>query len=269
MSLETICKIVPEMLGGSADLTGSNLTDWSGSNWINYNKEKDINCNYISYGVREFGMAAIMNGIALHGGFRPYGGTFLVFSDYARNAIRMSALMSLPVIYVMTHDSIGLGEDGPTHQPIEQISSLRLIPNINIWRPADAFETQVAWKISCEEKNKPSVLVLSRQALPALVSNLDLLPYIQKGGYILKNVSSMPDIILAATGSEVSLVMKSAELLESMNIKVRVVSLPCLEIFLKQPSSYKIDVLLKDIPIVFECYHILLNEHLSLNQTYH
>ena len=246
MSLESICRIAPEMFGGSADLTGSNLTNWSGSIYSNY-KEKG---NYLSYGVREFGMAAIMNGMFLHGGFKPYGGTFLVFSDYARNAIRMSALMKLPVIYVMTHDSIGLGEDGPTHQPVEHLPSLRLIPNLNVWRPADAFETQVAWKLAVESVTTPSLLALSRQSLPALVDNIDYLSAIEKGGYIL-HYSENPDVVLAATGSEVHLMVEASKQLLKDGVKARVVSLPCVDIFQKQSAEYKNNVLLEDQPIIF------------------
>jgi transketolase len=246
MSLESICSIAPEMFGGSADLTGSNLTNWSGSIYSNY-KEKG---NYLSYGVREFGMAAIMNGMFLHGGFKPYGGTFLVFSDYARNAIRMSALMKLPVIYVMTHDSIGLGEDGPTHQPVEHVPSLRLIPNLNVWRPADSFETQVAWKLAVESANSPSLLALSRQNLPALVDNVDCLSVIEKGGYILRNAED-PHIVLAATGSEVHLMVEASNQLLQDGIKARVVSLPCVDIFQKQSDEYKSSVLLEEQPIIF------------------
>ena len=245
MALESICQILPEMFGGSADLTGSNLTNWSGTKWINHHSEG----NYLSYGVREFGMAAMMNGMALHGGYRPYGGTFLVFSDYARNAMRMSAIIGLPVVYVMTHDSIGLGEDGPTHQPVEHVPSLRLIPNMNVWRPADAFETQVAWKVACEEQKTPSVLALSRQGLPAVVDDMNLLPQIEKGGYVLKDVQSA-EIVLAATGSEVELMLESAKVLASRNINARVVSLPCVDIFMQQSDAYKTEVLLSEVPII-------------------
>ena len=223
MALDQICEITPEMFGGSADLTGSNLTNWSGSKWLNHDKTGD----YLSYGVREFGMA-IMNGIQLHGGLKPFGGTFLVFTDYARNAIRMSALMKLPVAYVMTHDSIGLGEDGPTHQPIEHLSSLRLIPNLNVWRPADAFETQIAWKVTCEEKETPSVLALSRQSLPALVADSAFASHVEKGGYTLKE-NRHADVILMATGSEVELIVNAADVLEKEGISVQVVSMPCVE----------------------------------------
>ena len=246
MSLESICTIVPEMFGGSADLTGSNLTNWSGTKWINHHSEG----NYLSYGVREFGMAAIMNGISLHGGLRPYGGTFLVFTDYARNAMRMSAIMGLPVVYVMTHDSIGLGEDGPTHQPVEHVSSLRLIPNMNVWRPADAFETQVAWKAACEETKTPSVLALSRQGLPALVSNVGMVSQVEKGGYILEDQNNF-DLVLGATGSEVELIKKSAEALKKIGISARVISLPCVDIFQTQSEDYQKSVLSEKTPIIF------------------
>jgi transketolase len=245
MALESICQIVPEMFGGSADLTGSTLTNWSGTKWINHHSEG----NYLSYGVREFGMAAMMNGMALHGGYRPYGGTFLVFSDYARNAMRMSAIIGLPVVYVMTHDSIGVGGDGPTHQPVEHVPSLRLIPNMNVWRPADAFETQVAWKVACEEQKTPSVLALSRQGLPAVVDDMNLLPQIEKGGYVLKDVQNA-EIVLAATGSEVELMLEAAKVLASKNINARVVSLPCADIFMQQSDAYKTEVLLSEVPII-------------------
>lgn len=244
MSLEKICKVLPEMFGGSSDLTGSNLTNWSGSKWVN---NHEIHANYLSYGVREFGMAAMMNGMSLYGGFRVYGGTFLVFSDYARNAIRMSAIMKQAVIYVMTHDSIGLGEDGPTHQPIEHLPSLRLIPNLYVWRPADAIETAVAWQSSLEEKYAPSLLALSRQNLPALVKESSQIQLIKKGGYLIKE-SKKADITLIATGSEMSIVCDAKNLLSKEGISANIVSMPCVEKFMQQDNIYQKTVIRDDIP---------------------
>ncbi|WP_256996331.1 transketolase-like TK C-terminal-containing protein [Methylococcus capsulatus] len=214
--------LLPEILGGSADLAGSNLTLWSGC--------KDVNApghdgNYVYYGVREFGMSAIMNGIALHGGFKPYGATFLMFSEYARNALRMSALMKIPVIYVYTHDSIGLGEDGPTHQPVEQTATLRLIPNMQVWRPCDAVESAVAWKCAIERRDGPSALIFSRQNLPHMPRTPEQIAAIAKGGYVLVDCTGTPDLILMATGSEVELAVKAAEALTAKGRQVRVVSM--------------------------------------------
>lgn len=244
MALEEICVMLPDMFGGSADLTGSNLTNWSGSLWLNNHESP---ANYLSYGVREFGMAAIMNGMSLYGGFRPYGGTFLVFSDYARNAIRMSAIMKQPVVYVMTHDSIGLGEDGPTHQPIEHIPSLRVMPNLNVWRPADAVETAVAWQCSVEEQSTPSLLALSRQNLPMLVTTSIQSILIKKGGYLLTE-SQNAQITLIATGSEVIIMRDAASLLAQEGISVNVVSIPCCEKFMQQDDSYQKEVIKDNIP---------------------
>ena len=247
MILEKIYPLLPELFGGSADLTSSNLTASSYSKWLN-NSIKEA--NYLSYGVREFGMAAMMNGISLYGTFKPYGGTFLIFSDYARNAIRMSAIMKKPVIYVMTHDSIGLGEDGPTHQPIEQLSSLRLIPNLNVWRPCDTIETAVAWKMAINETDSPSVLALSRQNLPTLVNCSSQLSSIEKGGYLLKQATSS-NLTIMATGSEVSLAIEAANAIEENGIAaVNVVSLPCFEKFLTQNQNYKDHIIIKDIPAI-------------------
>lgn len=246
MTLEHIAPQLPELFGGSADLTGSNLTDYSSSKWLN---DSIVDANYLSYGVREFGMAAIMNGISLYGGFRPYGGTFLVFSDYARNAIRMSAIMHQPVIYIMTHDSIGLGEDGPTHQPIEQLPSLRLIPNLNVWRPADAVETAVAWQMAIKTVNSPSLLALSRQNLPTLISEMSTLPLIRKGGYLLKQ-AKMPQLTLMATGSELSLAVAAADQLKAEGIAVNIVSMPCVEEFLRQDQAYQESVIVPNIPAI-------------------
>lgn len=242
--LEYYASLLPEMLGGSADLTGSNNTDWSGSQVISHDH---FNGNYIHYGVREFGMSAIMNGLALHGGFIPYGGTFLVFADYARNAVRLCALMKQRVIFVYTHDSIGLGEDGPTHQPIEHAAMLRMTPNMHVWRPADLMETAVAWQQAIEQHNGPSCLLLTRQNLPPLRHTADSYERIKRGGYILQDCEKTPDAILIATGSEVQLAIESANQARNMGLAVRVVSMPCAERFLAQDSAYQEDVLPKAI----------------------
>ncbi|MBP3194071.1 MAG: transketolase [Cardiobacteriaceae bacterium] len=235
---------LPELLGGSADLTGSNLTAAKTAKTL---QADDFSGNYLRYGVREFAMAAVMNGIILHGGFRPFGGTFLVFSDYMRNGIRMSALMGLPVIYVLTHDSIGLGEDGPTHQPIEHISSLRLIPNLQVWRPADATETLVAWQESLLNKETPAAFALSRQNLPTLPRTEAQIESISRGGYVLKNAEN-PQAVLIATGSEVEIAMQAADKLAEENIAVKVVSMPCWEVFAAQDKSYQSEVLPENLP---------------------
>jgi transketolase len=235
---------LPELLGGSADLTSSNNTDWSESRVIT---RSCFIGNYIHYGVREFGMAAIMNGLALHGGFIPYGGTFLVFSDYARGAIRLSALMKQRVIYVLTHDSIGLGEDGPTHQPVEHAAMLRLTPNLHVWRPADLMETAVAWQQAIECHTGPSCLLLSRQNLPACTHTEGSAEFIRRGGYILKNCDDVPDVILLATGSEVSIALAAASQAQDLGIRIRVVSMPCPERFLLQAQDYQEQVLPKSI----------------------
>ena len=238
---------LPEFFGGSADLTGSNLTNWKGCKDLNTPGDSHEDGNYVHYGVREFGMAAMMNGIYLHGGFRPFGGTFHVFSDYCRNGVRMSALMKLPIIYVFTHDSIGLGEDGPTHQPIEHHASLRLIPNLNVWRPADAVETAVAWRDSIDSQETPSALALTRQGLPHLDRSSDQIEAISKGGYILRDCDGKPDAIIIATGSEVHLADEAAKRLAADGKKVRVVSMPCVELFESQPNDYKEAVLPADV----------------------
>jgi transketolase len=232
--------LLPELLGGSADLAGSNLTLWSGCTDVNAG---DHTGNYVYYGVREFGMSAIMNGLALHGGFKPYGATFLMFSEYARNAIRMSALMRVPVIYVYTHDSIGLGEDGPTHQPVEQIASLRLIPNLQLWRPGDAVESAVAWKAAIERRDGPSALVFSRQNLPHAPRSAAQIEAIAKGGYVLRDCAGTPQGILIATGSEVALALQAAEQLAAAGYAVRVVSMPSCEVFDAQDEAYREAVL--------------------------
>ena len=229
--------LLPEFLGGSADLTPSNLTAWSGSKSIT---DGQTDGNYLSYGVREFGMSAIMNGIALHGGFIPYGGTFLMFSEYARNALRMAALMKLRSIFVYTHDSIGLGEDGPTHQPIEQIPTLRMIPNMDLWRPCDAVETAVAWREAIEKKDGPTSLIFSRQNLPHQNRSDAQIADISKGGYVLADCDGAPEVIVIATGSEVDIAVKAAA--ESSK-RVRVVSMPNTKRFDEQDAAYRESVL--------------------------
>ncbi|MCH9763284.1 MAG: transketolase [Gammaproteobacteria bacterium] len=235
---------LPELLGGSADLTGSNNTDWSGSKALS---KTAWDGNYLHYGVREFGMSAMMNGMALHGGVIPYGGTFLVFSDYARAALRLAALMKIRVVFVYTHDSVGLGEDGPTHQPIEQTASLRMIPGLDVWRPADLMETAVAWQQALQHAAGPSCVLLSRQTLPALPHAETHAALIQRGGYVLKDTEGLPDVVLLATGSEVQLAMKAADELLCDDIQARVVSMPCVERFLRQSSAYQEAVLPKRV----------------------
>ncbi|MCG5534845.1 transketolase [Ectothiorhodospira mobilis] len=231
---------LPEILGGSADLAGSNLTLWPGAKGLS---REVSDGNYIYYGVREFAMAALMNGIALHGGFIPYGGTFLIFSDYARNGLRMSALMKQRVVYVLTHDSIGLGEDGPTHQPVEQVPSLRLIPNMSLWRPCDAAETAVAWKQAIERRDGPTALILSRQGLPHQQRDEVQMANVARGGYILRDCDGTPEAILIATGSEVALAMEAAEALAGKGRRVRVVSMPSVDVFEAQDADYRDAVL--------------------------
>lgn len=243
-SIEFLGQHLPELLGGSADLAGSNLTLWSGSKPLTH---ADFAGNYVYYGVREFGMAAIMNGIALYGGFIPYGGTFLIFSDYARNAIRMSALMKQRVIYVLTHDSIGLGEDGPTHQPIEQVASLRLIPNMSVWRPCDTVETAIAWQSAIERLHGPTCLALSRQGLRCEPRNQQQIADIKLGGYVLYESSDAFDLILLATGSEVAIAIDAAKKLAEQGTHVRVVSMPNCNIFDEQDAAYHEHVLPKRV----------------------
>ncbi len=243
MALNGYCKVLPELLGGSADLTPSNNTFSECSVNINDNhgsREMNFQGNYISYGVREFGMSAIMNGVILHGGLIPYGGTFLMFSEYARNALRMAALMKIQSIFVYTHDSIGLGEDGPTHQPVEQIPTLRMIPNMAVWRPCDAVETAVAWKAAIERKNGPTCLIFSRQGLPHQQRTDEQIANIARGAYVLKDTDGQPDVIVIATGSEVDLAMKAAD---ASDKKVRVVSMPSVDAFEAQDDAYKESVL--------------------------
>ncbi|EJC6850931.1 transketolase [Vibrio parahaemolyticus] len=243
-ALEAFGALLPEFMGGSADLAPSNLTMWSGSKSLEAN---DFSGNYIHYGVREFGMTAIMNGIALHGGFVPYGATFLMFMEYARNAMRMAALMKIQNIQVYTHDSIGLGEDGPTHQPVEQMASLRLTPNMNTWRPCDQVESAVTWKLAIERKDAPTALIFSRQNLAQQERSAEQVADIAKGGYILKDSDGKPELILIATGSEVELAVKAAEQLTAEGKKVRVVSMPSTDAFDKQDAAYREAVLPSDV----------------------
>ena len=238
-ALEAFGKVLPEFLGGSADLAPSNLTMWSGSKPLN----EDLAGNYIHYGVREFGMSAIMNGIALHGGFLPYGATFLMFMEYARNAVRMAALMKIRNIFVYTHDSIGLGEDGPTHQPVEQMASLRVTPNMNTWRPCDQVESAVAWQFAIQRNDGPSALIFSRQNLAQMDRTPEQVANISRGGYILKDCAGQPELIFIATGSEVELAVNAADQLTAEGRKVRVVSMPATEVFVKQDAAYRESVL--------------------------
>ncbi|AGI33228.1 TPA: transketolase [Mannheimia haemolytica] len=247
-AIEAYAPILPEFLGGSADLASSNLTLWSGSKPIR--AEHNVDGNYINYGVREFGMSAIMNGIALHGGFIPYGATFLMFYEYAHNAVRMAALMKQRALFVYTHDSIGLGEDGPTHQPVEQTASLRQIPNLETWRPADQVESAVAWKAAVERKDGPTALIFTRQNLAQQQRTAEQLANISRGGYILRECcekGSCPDLILIATGSEVDLAMKAADVLDAEGVKVRVVSMPSTNVFDKQDEAYRESVLPRSV----------------------
>ncbi|PAR37568.1 transketolase [Vibrio metoecus] len=239
-ALEAFGKLLPEFMGGSADLAPSNLTMWSGSQSLT---AEDFSGNYIHYGVREFGMTAIINGIALHGGFVPYGATFLMFMEYARNAMRMAALMKVQNIQVYTHDSIGLGEDGPTHQPVEQIASLRMTPNMSTWRPCDQVESAVAWKLAIERKDAPSALIFSRQNLAQQPRSAEQVANIAKGGYILKDCAGQPELILIATGSEVELAVAAYEQLSAEGKAVRVVSMPSTDAFDKQDAAYREAVL--------------------------
>ncbi|MEJ2576939.1 MAG: transketolase [Gammaproteobacteria bacterium] len=232
--------VLPELLGGSADLAGSNLTIWKGSKAL---ARDDAAGNYLHYGVREFGMAAIVNGIELHGGFKPYGATFLMFSEYARNALRMAALMKISPIHVFTHDSIGLGEDGPTHQPVEQTATLRMIPRMSVWRPADAVETAVAWKMAIERKGGPTSLILSRQGLPHLERSAAQLAAIEQGGYVLRDCDGAPEAVIIATGSEVELAVAAQEALAAKGKRVRVVSMPSTDTFDAQDAAYRESVL--------------------------
>ncbi|KTC64682.1 transketolase (plasmid) [Legionella adelaidensis] len=243
LCLEEYAALLPELLGGSADLTGSNNTNWSGTRAITH---ENFDGNYIYYGVREFGMSAIMNGLALHGGFIPYGGTFLVFADYARNAVRLSAIMQKRVIFVYSHDSVGLGEDGPTHQPIEHAAMLRMTPNMDVWRPADLVETAIAWQQAIDRHTGPTSLLLSRQNLPALPHKEEAIADIARGAYVLKQADN-PQVILIATGSEVQIALEAAKQMEKRNLAVQVVSMPCAEAFLRQSKEYQNRILPENV----------------------
>ena len=238
-SIEAYAALLPELIGGSADLTGSNLTNWSGSSAISQKADG----NYIYYGVREFGMSAIATGMALHGGFIPYTATFLIFMEYARNAVRMSALMKQQSIFVYTHDSIGQGEDGPTHQPIEQLANLRTTPNMSVWRPCDNVESAVAWKAAIEKQNGPTSLVFSRQNLPHQARSDEQVQAISRGAYILKDCEGEPSVIVLATGSEVSISLAAVESLQAEGVKARLVSIPCVDVFEAQDAEYQEQVL--------------------------
>ena len=239
-ALNAFGPLLPELLGGSADLAGSNLTIWSGSKGV---EADDASGNYLYYGVREFGMSAMMNGICLHGGFKAYGATFLMFMEYARNAVRMAALMKQPAIFVYTHDSIGLGEDGPTHQPVEQVVALRATPNLDNWRPCDQVESAVSWKAAIERTDGPTTLIFTRQGLPQQARTEQQVKDIEKGAYVLIEPSSAPEVILLATGSEVHLAVEAAEKLNAEGTATRVVSMPCTDLFDRQSTEYKASVL--------------------------
>ena len=240
-ALEHYAQFLPELFGGSADLTGSNLTRWSFAETLA--QENNFTGNYLSYGVREFGMSAMLNGIYLYGGFKPFAGTFLAFSDYARNALRMASLIKIAPIFVYTHDSIGLGEDGPTHQPVEQLASLRLIPNMHVWRPSDTVETMIAWGAALSQTQTPSCLVFSRQNLKYITKEKEVIDNIGKGGYIVRSNSTTPQIVIMATGSEVELAYNVYEQLSKEGQEVQLVSMPCLEVFDSQNAVYKDTVL--------------------------
>ena len=239
-AIEAYSPMLPELFGGSADLGCSNLTEWSGFKPM---RAESPEANYINYGVREFGMSAMMNGIVLHGGLIPFGATFLMFSEYARNALRMAALMKIQSIFVFTHDSIGLGEDGPTHQAVEQIPTLRMIPGMNVWRPCDAVESAVSWKLAIEHRNGPSCLIFSRQGLAHQERTAEQIDAISKGGYILKDCEGTPDAIIIATGSEIELAMDAAKSEELAGKNIRVVSMPCTSLFDRQSKEYRQSVL--------------------------
>ncbi|TDK67481.1 transketolase [Sapientia aquatica] len=244
-AIQAFAPALPEFLGGSADLTGSNLTNWKECVAVRHNQAG----NHVNYGVREFGMSAIMNGVTLHGGYLPFGATFLTFSDYSRNAIRMAALMQIRTLFVFTHDSIGLGEDGPTHQSVEHISSMRLIPNLDNWRPCDTVESAVAWKAAVQRKNGPSTLIFSRQNLPFQARTDAQIADIARGGYVLQDVADAK-VVLIATGSEIELAVKSAAELATKGIPARVVSMPSTDVFDRQDAAYKASVLPKGLPRV-------------------
>ncbi|HJV50709.1 MAG TPA: transketolase [Noviherbaspirillum sp.] len=244
-AIQALAPVLPEFLGGSADLTGSNLTNWKECVAVRAEQAG----NHINYGVREFGMSAIMNGIALHGGYIPFGATFLTFSDYSRNALRMAALMKIRSIFVFTHDSIGLGEDGPTHQSVEHVSSLRLIPNLENWRPCDTVESAIAWKHAVARRHGPTTLIFSRQNLPFMERSAEQIQQINRGGYVLRDAADAKAVLIA-TGSEVELAVKSADELAQQGIPVRVVSMPCTDLFDRQDAAYKASVLPKGLPRV-------------------
>ncbi|MFQ3207574.1 MAG: transketolase [Glaciecola sp.] len=243
-ALNAFGPLLPELLGGSADLAGSNLTIWSGSKGVS---KDDASGNYLYYGVREFGMSAMMNGITLYGGFKAYGATFLMFMEYARNAVRMAALMKQPSIFVYTHDSIGLGEDGPTHQPVEQVVSLRATPNLDNWRPCDQVESAIAWKAAIERTDGPTTLIFTRQGLPQQSRNAQQLSDVERGGYVLVDGDVVPEIILIATGSEVHLAVEAAAKLNAEGTPTRVVSMPCTDLFDRQSAEYKETVLPRSV----------------------
>lgn len=240
MALEVVNATLPNTVGGSADLTGSNNTRTGGMTPVS---RENYGGEYIHYGIREHGMAAVMNGISLHGGLKPYGGTFLAFADYCRPAIRLSALMQQPVVYVMTHDSIGLGEDGPTHQPVEHVASLRIMPNVNVFRPADAVETAEAWEIAISDPSTPSVLALSRQGLPTVRTEHDEENRTKRGAYVLREAEGTRDVTLMASGSEVEIALTAADLLAAQGVRAAVVSVPCMELFEGQDAGYRAEVL--------------------------
>ena len=258
LAITALVDVIPEMIGGSADLTGSNLTNWPGVTPLRVADDGIQFGRHINYGVREFGMAAIMNGMALHGGYIPFAGTFLTFSDYSRNAIRMAALMKQRVVHVFTHDSIGLGEDGPTHQSVEHANSLRLIPNLHVWRPCDTTETAVAWvqalarpqSVGMDVKNGgPSALLLSRQNLRFIQRDADTIAAIARGGYVLSD-ADQPKAILIATGSEVEIALDAQQILADKGVATRVVSMPCTNLFDEQPAEWRNSVLLANVPRV-------------------
>ena len=246
-AIQSVSTIIPQLIGGSADLSGSNNTKTNNSKIIN---SKNFGGNYIHYGVREHGMSAIMNGLALYGGLIPYGGTFLIFSDYSKPSIRLSALMGLKVIYIFSHDSIGLGEDGPTHQPVEQLSGLRAIPNLNVFRPADINETLECWEIALKSDNTPSAIALSRQKVPYINPRNSKENKCEKGAYVVKITSHESNVTIIASGTEVELALKVQEKLKENNIHSKVVSMPCMELFDKQPEDFRKDIIEEDTLVV-------------------
>ncbi len=252
--LNEIGPLCTELMGGSADLTGSNLTCWQGCDVV---RRDHWDGQYIHYGVREFGMAAMMNGMSAYGGFIPFSGTFMTFVDYSKNALRLSALMKFPTVHVLTHDSIGLGEDGPTHQPIEQLTSLRATPNVDVWRPCDDVETVVAWQSALESKQTPHVLALTRQTVPHVTRESSVLEQVHRGGYVIKDSASEPQVCLMASGSEISLCLEAQTQLESKGISTRVVSMPCMEVFARQDKTYQNSVIQGGVTIAVEAANML------------